>query len=249
MDKLNIGANAFSKEGWLKLDKPSQRYRIEQGHIHIPHDLLSGDDIPIENKTLLAAYTSHTIEHITDDAVTHLFSEVYRMLKDDGVFRVTCPDIDKCYDAYMNNDANYIGNWLANPKKLPKFKKDLGLGEQFLYIFASYLSRFDGNRGIKHYTEKEITEIFKTKNKEEALTYFTDKCQKTAIHLQEATPGNHISWWDFNKIKGLLESIGFVDIKQKQFNESDYEVFKNFDELNADNVRQKPYTVFVEAKK
>ena len=249
MYNLNIGANAFSQEGWMNLDKPSRRYRKEQGKIDIPHDLLSGNPISIDDGTLSAAYTSHTIEHVTDEAVKRLFGEVYRTLKDDGTFRVTCPDVGKCYSAYMSGDAEYIGNWLANKGKRERFKTQHGLGEQFVFIFASYLSTFNGQRGVRHYSEREITEIFKTKGKEEALTFFTDECQRTAIHLQEETPGNHVSWWDFDKIKNLMESVGFKDVKQKEFNESDYEVFQNFDELNKDNVTQRPYTVFVEARK
>jgi len=251
VDKLNIGACAFLKDGWLNLDKSSGRYTGEQSKIDIQHDLMSGESISLDDNSLIAAYTSHTIEHISDEAVNRLFKEVYRMLKGGGAFRVTCPDIGKCYNSYMSGDKDYIGNWLANLNARPMFKT-YGLGEQFVFIFAGYLSRFskrNGEDGVNYYTEEAIEKIFKRLSKADALNYFTEECQKEAIHLQEKTPGNHVSWWDFDKIKSLMESVGFVNVSQKVFNESNYEVFENFDELNKDSVLQKDYTVFVEAEK
>jgi predicted SAM-dependent methyltransferase len=251
MDKLNIGSNSFLKDGWLNLDKTSSRYTKEQSNIDIQHNLMSSKPILLDNESLVAAYTSHTIEHITDESVFRLFSEVYRMLEGGGAFRVTCPDIGKCYNSYILRDKDYIGDWLANVNARPSFKS-YGLGEQFVFIFASYLSRFskrNGEDGVDYYTEEEIEKIFKRESKVDALNYFTKECQEQAIHLQEKTPGNHISWWDFDKIKSLMETVGFVNVSQKVFNESNYEVFKNFDELNKDSVTQKDYTVFVEAEK
>ena len=185
-----------------------------------------------------------------------MFYEVYRVLEPNGVFRVTCPDIRKLYDAYIKNDEEYVGRWLANPAAQPLFRS-MGIGEQFVFSFASNLSPFSKRNedlkrlteGINPYREEEITHIFKSKDREKALTYITDECQRIAIHLQKSIPGNHVSWWDFDKIKNLMEHIGFSNVKRKQFNESEYEVLQNFDEKNRDSVVQKAYTVFVEAKK
>ena len=256
MNKLNIGSNSFVGDGWLNLDHPSQRYGGEQKKVDIPLDLSSGDTFPLEDESLCAEYTSHTIEHLSDVDVETMFHEVYRTLEEGGVFRVTCPDARKCYEAYISSDHDYIGGWLANPQGRPLFKS-MGLGEQLLFIIASNLSPFSKrNEDLKRltseinvYTEEEISYIFESKSREEALTHFTEECQRVAGHLQKSAPGNHISWWDFDKIKSLMESIGFVNISQKVFNESNYEVFENFDELNKDSVLQKDYTVFVEAEK
>ena len=133
----------------------------------------------------------------------------------------------------------------------------MGLGEQLLFIIASNLSPFSKRNedlkrltnGINVYTEEEISYIFESKSREEALTHFTEECQRVAGHLQKSAPGNHISWWDFEKIKNLMEEVGFLDVKKQEFNESDYEVFLGFDEKNKDSVVQKPYTVFMEARK
>ena len=69
MTALNIGANSFREDGWLNLDHPSTRYSGEQAKIDVPHDLMSGEAIALNDNTLTAAYTSHTIEHISDQYV------------------------------------------------------------------------------------------------------------------------------------------------------------------------------------
>ena len=249
-NKLNIGACSFKKDGWLNLDKPSPHYQVKQAEIDVCHDLMVHEAIQVDSESLVAVYTSHTIEHITDQSVDHLFSEVYRMLEKGGVFRVTCPDIGRCYDAYINKDREYIGHWLANPAGWEEFRS-MGLGEQFLFIFASYLSPYCRVKSdsIRTYPEEEISEIFLSKNKADALSYFTDECQLKAAHLQETSPGNHVSWWDFDRLKEKLEATGFSGVTLQSFDKSDFDVFNGFDSLNQDNVTQKDYTVFVECIK
>ena len=258
MTALNIGANSFREDGWLNLDHPSTRYSNEQAKIDVPHDLMSGESIALNDNTLKAAYTSHTIEHISDEYVEQTFKEVYRMLEPGGVFRVTCPDSDRLYKAYVNGDKEYLTSWVfPHPDGRQQFFRSFGLGEQLVFIVASNMSPYSKRNpdlariteGIEVFQEPEIENILKTKSKEDALTFFTDACQERALHLQKQIPGNHVSWWNFEKIKNIMEKVGFKDAHKKKYNESDYEIFKNFDEKNKDSVAQKHYSVFVEAKK
>mgnify|MGYP003154343660 CR=1 FL=1 len=254
-DKINIGSCAFRKDGWLNLDKPCPHYSSRQNSIDLPHDLMTFDPLGIRDNALTGAYTSHTIEHLSDAHVEHLFKEVHRILEVGGVFRITCPDIGRCHDAYIKNDKEYISNWLLNPRGHEAYRA-CGLGEQFLFIFASYISPYRkhiidaGHLGqVKKYCEDEITDIFKNKSREDALDFFTSECQKYAPVLQSRHPGEHISWWDYNKLNDLLKLIGFKNIELQTFNKSNYDVFKNFDECNEDNVKALNYTLFVECRK
>tara|TARA_R110000824_G_scaffold49838_9_gene139657 strand:+ start:1667 stop:2419 length:753 start_codon:yes stop_codon:yes gene_type:complete len=250
MYKINIGSCEFELKDWLNLDRPSEHYSTRQHRIDYPHDLMSFRPIPIKDGQISIAYTSHTIEHISDRYVNHLFKEVYRILESGGTFRVTCPDIGKCYDAYMANDKKYIEKWLLNPQGWDAFRS-LGIGEEFLFIFASYLSPYGiiDNPNIKRYNEREITEIFERKNKVEALTHFTDECQVYAERMQPTHPGHHISWWDFDKLKDLLESVGFKDVISREYNQSGVPELKDFDQCNVDNTKTLDYTLFLECAK
>ncbi len=261
MDKLNIGSNSFVGDGWLNLDHASARYSNEQTKIDLPHDLMGDKSIDLDNETLSAAYTSHTIEHIGDVHVKRTFQEVYRMLKPGGVFRVSCPDASKCYDAYVAQDKDYLTSWIAPHPSAglgPQNNyRSFGMGEQLVFMIASNLSPYSKRnvnlknitKGIRTYNESEIKDIFDERGKENGLTFFTDECQEKTIHLQKQIPGNHVSWWSFDKLKTLMESVGFIDVAERDFNESSYEVFNGFDEKNKDSVIQKQYSVFVEAKK
>ena len=46
-----------------------------------------------------------------------------------------------------------------------------------------------------------------------------------------------------------MKEVGFSDVKSHAFNESDYEVFLNFDEKNKDSVVQKKIYCFCGARK
>ena len=246
---LNVGSCEFKKEGWTTLDKSHAHYASRQSSIDIEHDLMTFNPIPIGDEHLKAAYTSHTIEHISDKYVYHLFSEVYRILEQGGTFRITCPDIGKCYEAYESGDKKYLEGWLLNPVGWKKFNK-CGIGENFLFIFAGYLSPYRTHiTDAGKYGEEAIKEIFATKSREEALSFFTNQCQSFADDLQPRYPGEHISWWDFDKLKGSLESAGFKDIIKSEFNKSQCTSLENFDEKNADNKKCLNYTLFLECTK
>ena len=249
---INIGSCDFGMEGWLNLDKPCQHYAPRQQPIDIVYDLMSLNPITLRDECLEIAYTSHTIEHISDECVHHLFREVYRILKKGGTFRITCPDIGKCYDAYVAGDEEYISNWLLNPAGHKKFRS-LGIGERFLFIFASYLSPYRDNinlnNKIKKYKEHEIEKIFKSMNKHDALTFFASRCQQYASILQPRFPGEHIGWWDYDKLKDTLEVAGFKNITRQKFNQSNNKDLKDFDCHNCDNVKTLNYTLFLECEK
>jgi SAM-dependent methyltransferase len=249
MKYLNIGSCEFKKEGWLTLDKAQEHYSSRQAHIDINHDLMGFNYIALEDNSLDIAYTSHTIEHISDKYVNHLFNQVYRLLKPGGVFRITCPDIGKCYDAYKENNKDYIDKWLLNPAGW-EFFRSKGIGEEFLFIFATYLSPcFKNETGFKKYKEEEVSQIFTQYPKEAALSLFTDICQHMAETLQTHYPGAHISWWDFDKLKEILSGIGFSSIERSEFDSSETSELVGFDSSNSDNVKCLDYTLFLECKK
>jgi predicted SAM-dependent methyltransferase len=106
---FNIGAGGFSHEFWTNVDHGSDWYENKlKNNIHIDWNLLDLTPLPVENDVAEAVYTSHTIEHITDEAAANMFNEAYRILKPGGFLRVTTPDIDLDYRAYRDNDYNFF---------------------------------------------------------------------------------------------------------------------------------------------
>jgi len=105
---LNIGSGIFRHKLWVNLDHYSKRYR--QNIVDVDIDLSISPKLPFQNNSFLGAYTSHTIEHLDIEAVENIFTEVWRVLSPNGIFRVTTPDADfvfenKYFSKYI--DANY----------------------------------------------------------------------------------------------------------------------------------------------
>ena len=50
-----------------------------------------------------AVYSSHNIEHIFPHEVPIALKEFYRVLKDDGIVVITCPDLQSICEAVVND--------------------------------------------------------------------------------------------------------------------------------------------------
>jgi predicted SAM-dependent methyltransferase len=209
---LNIGSGMFSDPKWVNIDFDTDWYkRIHHGRkIDINHDLMSFNTIPLPSESYELIYSSHTIEHLTDPYVKRMIQESYRLLEPDGLLRITCPDIRKCYDAYWrasNADREYIAQWKGNSTS-PFRQHDFG--NQFLFIFAAYCSSyFSGPRKLV-VNEDEIRELANNSaHREDFLSYFTDICARHSVELQSKYAGDHISWWDADKLCRIMVDVGF----------------------------------------
>ena len=51
---------------------------------------------------------SHFLEHFTRDDALKILKECFRVLKTDGVLRISCPDLLRYAKAYVNRDAGFF---------------------------------------------------------------------------------------------------------------------------------------------
>ena len=111
---LNVGAGRWSHPYWNNLDNPRTDY-AKSLHSDISFDLTSGAAWPIKDDSLNIVYTSHTIEHLNDKFVLDMMKQAYKKLKPEGVFRLTCPDIDIFLDSYKRKDEYFfkISNFIV----------------------------------------------------------------------------------------------------------------------------------------
>jgi predicted SAM-dependent methyltransferase len=193
----NIGAGAFRHSAWTNVEHRSEWYREEQGDDFVEWDLLSLTPIPVESNSAEIVYSSHTIEHITNDAARNMFNEAYRILEKNGVFRVTTPNIDLDYRAYKENDKRYF-----------YFYKDThSIQQLFLAHFAS----------SARISDSELDRIFAEMKYEEALDYCVAKC---SIEEQKRHPGLHINWWNAKKLSIMLKAAKFRNIHLSAYGQS-----------------------------
>src|SRR5262249_23236169 len=75
----NIGSGWNRHALWTNVDHPSEWYAsVQADNLDLAWDISSGRPIEVESGKAKIAYTSHTIEHLLNEHVQHMFNEVHR---------------------------------------------------------------------------------------------------------------------------------------------------------------------------
>jgi ubiquinone/menaquinone biosynthesis C-methylase UbiE len=248
----NIGAGSFNHPFWTNIDYNSDWYLHNKNNTNksIQYDLLSLKKIPVDSNSAEIVYTSHTIEHVTDKAAQFIFNEVHRILKANGIFRLTTPNIELAYRAFRKNDVNYFHNiyrFSLNPimvkgVEVIKEKLTASIEQLFLFHFASSISTLH-NFGEKKLSDNEIRKIFDNMDMAAGLDYCTNLC---SIEIQKKYLGHHINWWTKEKIFRMLQQAGFKKIFLSGYGQSFSPVLRNTNYF--DNTHPE-MSVYVEAQK
>ncbi|MBL7014795.1 MAG: methyltransferase domain-containing protein [Nitrosopumilus sp.] len=250
---FNIGSADFFHPAWSNVDFVSKWYDANtkytnKGNIDIEYDLMSLEPFPLKSDYAEIVYCSHTVEHISNDAAQNLFNESFRILKNDGVFRVTTPNIDLVHKAYVRNDKDFF-YWIvgelppikdgeAQYKKLDDFSTD----QNFLFYFASILS-LASNDSAKKIDDTELRKIFDAYPYEDALNHIIDMIPP---QTNKKYPGLHMNWWNFSKLSRMLKKAGFNDVYLSAYGQSSSPVLR--DTAFFDNTHPK-VSIYVEARK
>jgi len=96
---LNLGAGPNRYPGWLTADAFKPEADIYMNVYR---------RFPFADGTFDVVYSEHMIEHIVVDKIPHLLSEVHRILKPGGVFRVTTPDLAIHAKHYVDGDRAFF---------------------------------------------------------------------------------------------------------------------------------------------
>lgn len=86
LPRLNIGCGSHREPGWLNADAdPGAELQIA---------VRAGEPLPFVDGELEMVFSEHFLEHLSYDDGVHFLRESARVLRRDGVFRVSCPDLD-----------------------------------------------------------------------------------------------------------------------------------------------------------
>jgi predicted SAM-dependent methyltransferase len=214
---LNIGAGDFVHPKWTNVDVSSDHYKGIQKQQFIEYDLTKNIPLPIDSNKVSLAYCSHTIEHVKNDNIDNLFSEIYRTMKKGGVFRITCPNADLFYSAALIDNFSAFtfrtNHWFVK-NRVNLF--DVGRADYLVRAFASQLN--PSKVPLKLYDRDLLDEIelqFKSKDKESFFNWLTDQVSFDIKHV-----GSHINWWNYTKIEQALQKAGFELIINSSFGSS-----------------------------
>lgn len=189
--KLNIGAGYWALKGWRTLDcyKNADFYA----------DLRTMTRLEIEDNCIEKAFSSHCIEHVKDEHIEKLFAELHRCMKPGGIFRLSCPDADKAFEAYKNNNVEWF-DWL----------KQSHIGEMLLNTIVSYEHLAGGPKA----SEELVKEKFESLTKDEFIEWCTTLVDESRPYIA------HRNGIHFEKLKKMLEKAGFKNVKRSSYLQS-----------------------------
>ncbi len=244
----NVGAGLFQHPAWTNVDYYSEWYKGNDIHINL--DLLSLQPFPIASNSANAVYSSHTVEHITNDAAQNMFNESYRILKPGGFLRITTPNIDLYYKALQNNDKAFW-QWeidtYSTPREVERVRfcrpmNSVSLKQVFLYAFASQLCELISDPRCLTISDSEFDDIFNLPY-EDALNHIISKCK---LEVQKDYPGHHINWWNGKKLIAMLHEAGFEDAYLSAYGQSLCPVLRNTSLFDSTHPQ---LSLYVEARK
>lgn len=248
----NVGAGSFSHSCWTNIDLYNEHFEkyykgVSKG---INYDLFLLKPLPLEDNSACLFYCSHTIEHVTNDAVQNLLNESYRILRPGGIIRLVCPDIDLQYRAWRENDRDYF-YWLQYYTKPEEYERaDLNqrldkasLAQIFLEDFASSVSTLHITGPEKRITDEELERLFKEMSYEDALDYCISKCP---VEIQKKHPGQHLNWFNEKKLSQMLGRAGFREVRRSAYGQSFAPVMRDTDYFDTNMPK---VSLYVEARK
>ncbi|NES05176.1 MAG: methyltransferase domain-containing protein [Okeania sp. SIO2F4] len=95
---LNLGCGNINHTKFINIDllnAPHIHYIREIGNLRCFHD-----------QSVDLIYASHCLEHFPHSKVPKILNEWFRVLKDDGILRISVPDFDLLLKIYEANDNN-----------------------------------------------------------------------------------------------------------------------------------------------
>ncbi len=209
--RINIGSGSFSVPGWINVDVPSEHYAAVQKDL-VEYDLMKLEPLPFEDGSVDLAYTSHTIEHVTDAAVQNAFTETFRCLRLGGVFRITCPNADMYYNAAVRDDDRALSyrfdHWF---KKKKVARANITALDWLIKAVASRRNpralKLNERTGDLILDWPTAHEAFHHQAKDEFLDWLVSPLSFDIQHIS-----GHINWWTSDKIARFLRVAGFSQI-------------------------------------
>jgi hypothetical protein len=189
---------------WHNIDYVTEGYADKYKHlrrnIDIAHDLTSARPLPIEGGTLVAAYTSHVIEHLKDEHVAFVLHDTHRALKKGGMFRLSCPNIDLYVRALRDNDLDFF-HYRDHLHYVRLGIQDSVVG-LFLDVFATALGEHENKP-----TREEVLAAIDTLGVDQALD---DYCSQACYDYSRSH--YHVNWFGPRKLTSMLREAGFEEV-------------------------------------
>lgn len=229
--KLHLGSGSITLPGWINidLDSPTADQLL---------DLT--DPLPFESASVSHIFNEHFIEHITREQAVAFLKECYRVLKQQGVMRITTPNLRFLAHSYFSDNRDEWGDlWQPNSRCQLMNEGMRSWGHKFLYD-AEELTRILGEAGFKSITfetyrqsRDEILVSLESRPFHNELIVEARKSSNTEIEVNFATVTENEATWNFHSdariqiteqslTKASLESAAraeFIEVLSAQIRE------------------------------
>jgi hypothetical protein len=160
------------------------------------------------------AYSAHTIEHLTDNAVQRLFGKLFAAMRPGAVLRVECPDLDLLLDDYkcVHDRERKITRRIEEMYKAWHMERvDPRYAQPHQLMLAGIVSYTDSRTNMMMTplcTAEEFEEKMRTLSNEE----FGDWAVSLLTPEQLRDSYLHRNWFNFNKLQRMLTQAGFSGV-------------------------------------
>ena len=172
-DKLHLGAFNFGCDGWVNTDitphiyisripylarllrsikaLSAERYEEHRkGIFKRLHYMNLCKKFPFKDDSFSYVYSAHVLEHLFKDQAAGCVSEVHRVLKQGGVFRVSVPDLDDSVNKYNSESPDCFcasiyeaenarsknrHHWMYNKNSMESLLRKCGFSEVKSYSY------------------------------------------------------------------------------------------------------------------
>ena len=267
--KGELFLNEWTNVRFVAIPKPPVKY------VHFVD--LSREALEFPSDTFDAANAYHILEHLTPEEGARFVSEVLRVLKPGGVFRVSVPDLEEICRSYLYH--------LGVASKDPSLQNVRRYRWTVMEIFEQMVREKTGGRMLealksgdydREYLEEKYSDVYRPLLAAGAQeppasgdgasrrrpSRFTPKAlyrrltrrirsRGTGDRKDPGVTKERVRWMhDRLSLRFLLEEAGFVGIQQKDFKSSDIPNWERYD-LDCSSLAERPIdpSVFVEGRK
>lgn len=268
MKLLNIGCGSTFHPAWTNIDFSPQSPDVQRYDIR--------KKLPYSDNCFDACYSSHVLEHLTQEEAKNLVSECWRVLKPGGVVRLVVPDLESIVRNYLDalervgsgiTEAEPDYDWMMLEMYDQTVRNYPG-GELYRYFSSPDIKNKDfvcSRIGFElaEVHQKSMWEKIKSKN---AFWYLQKLRTWIAGSLVALSAGREAQWsfkegvfrnsgeihrWMYDRfsLQRLLEKRGFLDVRVCRADESRILDFNSYNLDVIEGKIRKPDSLFMEGIK
>ena len=197
---INIGGGQWYYPRWENID-----YMDDDTYVDYKLDLRAKQKLPFQDECAALIFSSHCLEHLSDEDALFTLDECYRIMKPGGLIRIAVPDMDRAFAAYRRNDHEFFdrGGVTCSGEDIEG---------KLVSFFASY--RFGDYIGGPKVAGEEVRKMLREMDKHEFCRWCVCQIPEDAAHT------GHVNAFDFAKMRRFLGKSGFAEVERSAYRRS-----------------------------